>query len=218
MAGLKNIKKHLIWYLAGGLVAGFMLLTAFVLLDPLSKIDREFSEEIQEHRHLVLDRLMKIISAFGYMPASAILVGVTALVFLLLSYKREALFVLMTSLSGLIGTLVKLLVNRPRPAAPLVMVLEKTQQQSFPSAHVLFYVVFFGFLVLLMYLLNDLPKTLRIGIAGISLLLIFSIPVSRIYLGAHWFTDVLGGFLLGLLTLVVLAYAYLNAWKTKKLR
>jgi len=216
LPGLKNIKKHLIWYLAGGLFAGFMLLTFFVLLDPLSKIDRKFSEEIQEHHYRVLDQLMKGISAFGYMPASAILVGLTALLLLLFSYKREAFFVLLTALSGLISTFVKFLVNRSRPAAPLVRVLEKTQQQSFPSGHVQFYIVFFGFLVLLMYQLKDLPKTLRAGISGLSLLLIFSVPISRIYLGAHWFTDVLGGFILGLLILLVLAYAYLNVFvKTK---
>ncbi|MEO6980562.1 MAG: phosphatase PAP2 family protein [Mucilaginibacter sp.] len=212
---MKNLKKHLIGYLATGLTAGFILLTTFVLLDPLSKIDREFSEEIQEHHHLLVDQLMKCISAFGYMPASAILVGATALLFLLSGYKREALFVVLGSLSGLISTLVKLLVNRPRPAAPLVLVLEKTQQQSFPSGHVLFYVVFFGFLVLLMYQLKDLHKILRISIAVFSILLIFSVPLSRIYLGAHWFTDVLGGFLLGLLSLIALSYAYLNAWKIK---
>ncbi|MDP9077651.1 MAG: phosphatase PAP2 family protein [Bacteroidota bacterium] len=213
---MKNIKKNLIWYLAGGLIAVFMLLTAFVFLDPLSKIDREFSEEIQEHHYLVLDQLMRGISAFGYMPVSAILVGATALFFLLCRYKREALFVMLSALSGLISTLVKLLVNRPRPAASLVRVLEKTQQQSFPSGHVLFYVVFFGFLLLLMYQLTGLPRILRRAISILSLLLIFTIPISRIYLGAHWFTDVLGGFILGLLTLVLLAYAYLNAFvKTK---
>ncbi len=216
LTGLKNIKKNLIWYLAGGLIAVFMLLTAFVFLDPLSKIDREFSEEIQEHHYLVLDQLMRGISAFGYMPVSAILVGATALFFLLCRYKREALFVMLSALSGLISTLVKLLVNRPRPAASLVRVLEKTQQQSFPSGHVLFYVVFFGFLLLLMYQLTGLPRILRRAISILSLLLIFTIPISRIYLGAHWFTDVLGGFILGLLTLVLLAYAYLNAFvKTK---
>jgi len=215
LSGLKHIKKHLTWYLAGSLTAGFVLLTAFVVLDPLSKIDREFSEEIQEHHHLFVDQLMKWISAPGYMPASAILVGATALLFLLSGYKREALFVVLGSLSGLVSTLVKLLVNRPRPAAPLVRVLIKTQQQSFPSGHVLFYVVFFGFLVLLMYQLKGLHKILRISVAGFSLLLILLVPLSRIYLGAHWFTDVLGGYLLGMLCLIALANTYLHAWKTK---
>ncbi|MDP9078923.1 MAG: phosphatase PAP2 family protein [Bacteroidota bacterium] len=204
------MRKNIIWYFSGAIAAGFLLLTAFVLLDPLSLIDREFSEEVQEHHNQLLDHVMKLISWFGYMPGSAILIAATALLFLLFGYKKEALFVLLTALSGLVSTLVKLLVNRPRPVPTLVRVIEKTQQQSFPSGHVLFYTVFFGFLVLLMYRLAHLPKTLRILVAIISVFFLFTVPVSRIYLGAHWLTDVLAGFFLGLLSLASLSYFYLK--------
>lgn len=197
-------------YLATMLSAGFLLLTLFVVFDPLSRIDREFSEEIQEHHNLLLDRLMKAISWFGYSPGSTIIVAGTALLFLLFRYKKEALFIVLTSLSGLLSTLVKILINRPRPLAPLVRVIEKTEQQSYPSGHVIFYTTFFGFLTLLMYLLKQLPKGLRVSITVLSLFLVFSVPFSRIYLGAHWFSDVLGGFLLGMLLLIALGFCYLH--------
>jgi membrane-associated phospholipid phosphatase len=180
------------------------LLTAFVYFLPLSVIDREFSEEVEEHQNPFLDSVMKLISWFGYMPNSPIIVLATAFVFYLSKYKREALFVALTLVSGVISSLVKLLINRPRPLQSFVRIIEKTQQQSFPSGHVLFYVTFFGFLTLLMYQLKALPKLLRKTISVASLVLIFTVPFSRIYLGAQVYRCawrfVIGSFYLRLAT------------------
>jgi len=203
-------KKRVMLYVIGLIGIGFLLLTAFVFFFPSSVIDREFSEEVQEHHNQLLDTAMKAISWFGYMPAAPVTVLTVAALFLIFKYKREALFLVLTMLSGLISSIVKVLINRPRPAEPLVRIIVKTQQQSFPSGHVLFYVMFFGFLTLLMYRIIAIPKLIRIFVAAISLVLIFTIPFSRVYLGAHWFTDVTAGFLLGIVCLYVLSLIYLN--------
>jgi membrane-associated phospholipid phosphatase len=192
------------------IIAGFVLLTVFVLVDPLSKVDQEFSEEVQEHHNAFLDTTMQSISWAGYTPNSEIMVASVTVMFLLFRYKREALFICLTGTAGLISTLFKLLVNRPRPQSTLVHVLEKTKQQSFPSGHTLFYTVFFGFLALLMFWLKDLPKWFRRAVTAVCFLLIFTVPLSRIYLGAHWFTDVTAGFLLGLIVLYAINYFYLK--------
>ncbi|MDB4926865.1 phosphatase PAP2 family protein [Mucilaginibacter sp.] len=207
---LDKRKKHIIQYVLGFITLGFILLTVFVCFFPLSFIDREFSAEVQEHQYPFLDTSMKAISLFGYMPYAPIMVLSTALIFLIFKYRKEALFLALTLLSGLISSVIKLLINRPRPSEPLVRIIIKTQQQSFPSGHVLFYVMFFGFLTLLMYKLKTISKYFRIPVSIISLLLIFSIPFSRIYLGAHWFTDVTAGFLLGLICLYILSFLYLK--------
>lgn len=192
------------------IVIAFIALTIIVLLDPLPGIDREFSAEVQEHSNPMLNTIMRALSWAGYMPNSAYVVVGAIIIFLCCRYWREALFVLLSALSGLVSTVVKLLVNRPRPGAPLVHVLEKTQQQSFPSGHVIFYTAFFGFIIVVMYCRTEIPKILRLSVSGICLLLILLIPLSRIYMGAHWFTDVTAGSLLGMICLYVLGYFYLK--------
>jgi membrane-associated phospholipid phosphatase len=207
---MQQRRKRILTYTLITLVAGFILLSVFVSLFPESVIDREFSIEVQEHRNPMLDVAMKAVSWPGYVENALPIAFVTALLFFLFKYKKEALFIILSLASGLVSTLVKMAVNRPRPSHDLVQVIVKTQQKSFPSGHTLFYVVFFGFLVILMYTLKNLPVWLRLGVSILSLLLIFIIPFSRVYLGAHWFTDVLGGFILGLLCLALLAYFFLR--------
>jgi membrane-associated phospholipid phosphatase len=189
---------------------GFLALSVLVVLYPSMSIDTNISHEIQAHQNPLFDKVMYLISTPGYMPESFIIVPVTALTFFLFKYKKAALFVLLTGTTGLLSTIVKALVNRPRPSKDLVRIVFETTQQSFPSGHMMFYVVFFGFLILLMFQLENIPKSIRYIVGVISAFFIFTIPFSRIYLGAHWFTDVLGGFLLGLLFLYLLSWLYLR--------
>jgi len=208
--------KQVMLYVLGSIGTGFIVLTVLVLIFPHPFIDREFSQEIQEHQNPFLDSSMKLVSWFGYSPGSIIIVLLAAFIFFMLRCKKEALFILLTSASGLISSLVKVLVNRPRPAESMVHIAQKVSNQSFPSGHMMFYIIFFGFLTVLMFELKAIPKTIRIAVITFSMLLIFAIPFSRIYLGAHWFTDVLGGFLLGILCLYFLCFFYFRTNFTNK--
>ncbi|RQO70704.1 hypothetical protein DBR43_22165 [Pedobacter sp. KBW06] len=204
-----NKQRNLILtYLLISALLGFILLTIFISYMPLSDLDKNFSTFIQSYQSPSLDPWMKFISFIGVMPYSVIMVLLTALLFFVFKLKREALFTLSTLFAGVASTIVKILVDRPRPAAPLVHVLEKTVQQSFPSGHVNFYVVFFGFLIVVMSHVKTIPFILRVIVIIVCNLLIILIPISRVYQGAHWFTDVLGGSLLGGLILFVNSYFY----------
>ncbi len=203
-------RKKVLTYVLAFISTGFLLLTAFVLYFPESVIDREFSVDVQSYQHPLFDKLMKLVSYPGYMPEAPIMVITCAGIFYLEKFKKEALFVVLTMLSGLVSTIVKYMVDRPRPSSDIVKIALQTHQQSFPSGHVMFYVIFFGFVALLMYSLKTINRALRITIGVLCMVMIFAIPVSRIYLGAHWFTDVLGGFMLGILCLYVVGYFYLR--------
>ncbi|TXF88867.1 phosphatase PAP2 family protein [Neolewinella aurantiaca] len=200
--------KRLLLHFSLFLLAGFLLLTLLVYLLPPSFIDVELSEELQEDRNPLLDGLMQGISWFGNGIVPGILTVGTALVFLLFRARREALFTLLTALAGAVIYVLKVAINRPRPTEDLVTIIEHAQYQSFPSGHVTFYVAFFGFLTFLMYRLAWVRSWIRWSVGLVCLALIFSVPFSRVYLGAHWFTDVLAGFFVGLLCLIGLAKWY----------
>ncbi|HEY0895679.1 MAG TPA: phosphatase PAP2 family protein [Sphingobacteriaceae bacterium] len=202
---IRKISVYLIFILLGS----FLLLTALVYVFPVNPHDVAVSEEVQELSHSFLDRMMTLISYPGYFPRSVIMIAGTALILLVGRNYREALFVSLTSVSGVISTGIKLLISRPRPTADLVSIVEQAEGMSFPSGHVTLYVMFFGFVSFLM-VVKRFHKVVRATVLFLSLFMIFSVPLSRLYLGAHWFSDVLGGFLIGMIFLIILIMLYLG--------
>jgi membrane-associated phospholipid phosphatase len=108
---------------------------------------------------------------------------------------------------------VKDLVRRPCPTPNLVNVFAKLPRYSFPSGHVMFYLGFFGFIWFLAFTLlkPSLKRSLLLVILGILTVLI---GVSRVTLGEHWTSDVLGSYLLGSLTLA--AIIQFSLWGKKR--
>lgn len=190
------------------LIIAFTTLSIFIANHPILKFDIDISLLIQKYHSNFLDKVMLAISIFGEIPFSLISVLIVAAIFYFKSYKREALYIALVLFSGLIILGIKNVINRPRPTGFNVRLVEVFRFQSYPSGHVLSYVLFFGFLIILMNTLKGIPKATRLILTYISIFLIVTISISRIYLGAHWFTDTLGGFLLGLICLFPLCYFY----------
>ena len=144
----------------------------------------------------------------GFWLQSGIITVLIILLILGLSLHWEALVALMAAiLSTGLNLLIKELIQRPRPAATLVHVLAALSDPSFPSGHVMFYTGFFGFLVFLAFTLlkPSLTRSLLLIFFGLPVLLV---GVSRIYVGEHWASDVLGAYLLGTLTLAAIIQLY----------
>ena len=119
-----------------------------------------------------------------------------------------ALFISLSASTGmLVGEAIKPLSARPRPTADLVRVQETPDSYGFPSSTAFFAVVFLG---MVGYLVWRAPPRRPAAIAtfGILLVLLSSSGLSRVYVGAHWATDVLGGWLLGGAWLILLVAAH----------
>jgi membrane-associated phospholipid phosphatase len=123
--------------------------------------------------------------------------------------KRLALIFMAAAASaaGIASWLLKLLVSRPRPDAELVQLLAGTHGLSFPSGHVTMATVIGGFIFYLAPRLVKAPAA-RWFLQVLLVLIILSIGASRIYLGTHWFSDVVGGLFLGGLLLYPLIVLY----------
>jgi membrane-associated phospholipid phosphatase len=128
---------------------------------------------------------------------------------LLLCRARRAAVVLAAVVAAgfAIKASIKLGIGRPRPTAEVVNVISHPSDYSFPSGHTVYYVVFLGFLWFLTFALVR-PRLLRWLLLTVLGALVLLVGLSRVYLGAHWASDVVGGYLLGgaLLTTAVSGY------------
>lgn len=189
----------------------FILLTLFVVYFSPHHWDLSVSQEVQEDQNFILDIVMKAFSWLGTVYVASIMVVLFAAVFLIFRYIKEALFIISTLLSGAVSYILKLIIDRPRPTIDFVRIVEDTSYQSFPSGHVLFYTTFFGTLIIIAVFSKVLQWSSKILIALSCITMIFLGATSRIYLGAHWFTDVLGGVIIGILLVALTGSVYLRS-------
>lgn len=194
-------------------IIGFALLAFFVGQYPINNFDLTISRWVQQFHQPVLDQVMIAISTFGNVVVAFCCMAVTAILFFIFKFKREAWFTIAISFTGLFTFVLKRLFNRPRPTDEYVTIIESYRNNSFPSGHTLSYVVFFGFMILLMRKLTTIPTYIRNSVSIFSYFMFIVGPLSRIYLGAHWFTDIVGGFLVGGLYLLHLNYYYKKGLK-----
>jgi undecaprenyl-diphosphatase len=103
--------------------------------------------------------------------------------------------------------LLKFLFNRPRPLIPL---LKEAQGLSFPSGHAMMSFSFYGLLIYLVWRNIENPWV-RGVLVTLLFLLIFTIGLSRIYLRVHYASDVMAGFAVGIIWLV------LSLWVTHRI-
>jgi undecaprenyl-diphosphatase len=173
--------------------AGFAAVAQDVLAkDTLVLVDRSVFHFFQGLRNTWTDTVFVAVTELGDSLVNISLVVAILLVFLALRLQRTALFWLLTAVGGSLGMQsLKWFFHLPRPTS----LYEGLSSFSFPSGHTTMSVVLYGFLAIV------LAKNL----AGIRQWLLFStvlviaifIGFSRLYLGAHWFSDVLGGSLIG---------------------
>jgi membrane-associated phospholipid phosphatase len=119
-----------------------------------------------------------------------------------------ALSVLVAAVSGLLlGDALKLLVARPRPSDELVLVSEPSGGYGFPSTTALLSVVLLGTVCYLVWR-ERTRRPLLAALLCVSLLSVLASGISRVRVGEHWATNVLGGWLFGSAWLLILIFIH----------
>lgn len=196
----------------GLLLVAFAGLTAALRTSALQRADRAATRRLQAVTNGPILTAVRIVSKAGERPAPVLLTTGSAVGLWLFGLRIEAGCTLLTMTQAPLNTLLKLLVRRPRPQAPLARLLfPRVIGSSFPSGHTMFYTVFFGFLTSLAFsLMRPSPeRTAAIGGMGT---LIAAIGPARVMLGAHWASDVTGAYLAGGAWLALL-HALYRSWK-----
>ncbi|MBI2601047.1 phosphatase PAP2 family protein [Candidatus Daviesbacteria bacterium] len=191
------------------LITGFFILTIFAKIHPYFYFDLYITINIQKINFPLWGELMYLITLVGNLPWVIVIVSTILMISIILKKIKDSLMILISTTGAIaISHFFKFLINRPRPDNHLINQFDKfAYSDSFPSGHVLFYIGFFGFLFFLTF--ANLKKTwLRQFLLVILGLMIILIGFSRIYRGAHWFSDVLGAYLIGLVWLLVMIYIY----------
>ncbi|MDA3903313.1 MAG: VTT domain-containing protein [Desulfuromusa sp.] len=189
-------------------VAGWVFLGVLedvLTMDPLVRADQSIYQFLQSLRTTWVDQLMVAVTEMGDAVMNIFTAATILLILLFKRNFRAAIYWLLAVSGGaLLVELFKWLLHRPRP----IDIYQGISSWGFPSGHTTMSVVLFGFLAIL--LVRSFPPRwswIPFAVAiGTSLLIAFS----RLYLGVHWLSDVLGGFSLGWAWATLLGIFYLR--------
>lgn len=180
-----------------------------VITPPWQSLDDSWRRTMESSREGALTGFAKVVDFLGGPIGSIAILLLLIGVFLYRKRPRAAVFIAAgTVATSVVAQVVKKIVDRPRPLDPLVRV----DHGSFPSGHTVFVV---STAIMLIALLS-VPgrRQLAVIIAALATAVMIW---DRTYLGAHWFSDTIGGLFLGGGTTLVLWWLMTPYLSTEKL-
>lgn len=191
---LKNNKK---WYILVICLIVFLFILLNVLNQKITAFDTNIYNAINIVKNDIATNLFKVITEFG----SAKILIIIALASLVIVKNKKIGIAICANLAsiGVLNQILKNIIQRPRPIG---FRLVEESGYSFPSGHSMASMAFYGLIIYFIYK-NIKNKTVRNSICIALSALIFLIGISRIYLGVHYASDVLAGFLISIAYLIV---------------
>ena len=190
---MKNKK----YYIPFTLLVLFIINSILVINNKYVSIDDSVYNFIIKFSSEMTTKFMKIFTFLGSTP---FIIGLCILVLVILPYQKQKEYAYKCAgilvISTLINNIVKVIVRRPRPE--YITVVENTF--SYPSGHTMASVTLYGFLIYFI-LKSKISRTYKIVFSIILSIIPVLVGISRIYLGAHYFSDVFGGALLSVMLL-----------------
>ena len=168
----------------------------------INGLDESVLGFIEQMRTPFLTVFFKFVTYLGEWAVVLPIALIVSTILILKRRRKQDAILAFISLGGLsVAFLLKNIVHRARPLGGL---LNETSF-SFPSAHAVISVVFYGFIIYLLLpkIKNRKIKALKIFIAS---LLVMLVGFSRLYLGVHYLSDVLAGYVIGAIWLLIGVY------------
>ncbi len=180
----------------------FIIITILVLTQLTTSFDKAIYQFIISFRTSYLDTYFKFITKLGNLKTVALILIIS---FLLL--KKKSFFTIFsnTTFSVIINTIIKNIIRRKRPT---ILRLIKQGGFSYPSGHAMICISLYG-TILYLIITKVKNKFIKICSTILILIIIISIGISRIYLGVHYTTDIIAGYILAISLQLVVTY-YIN--------
>lgn len=201
------MNKKIKYTILGLLLISFSLLLFSILTGRIVSFDNAVYSLVTFNMNNTVTSFYKVITFFG---STAFIVALV-IFFLIILFKTKKGWVIAVCLivSTIINNVIKVIVKRERPL-DLMLVEESTY--SFPSGHTMASVSMYGLLIYLVWQ-TKWHKNIKILLTSFLSILIIAIGLSRIYLGAHYASDVIGSFIVSSIWLIIL----IDFIKNKKL-
>ncbi|MBI4128181.1 MAG: phosphatase PAP2 family protein [Parcubacteria group bacterium] len=193
-------RASVVWRVGIGAALFLLLITFAVVVAPENSFDHTLTSWLGTIRTPAIIGIAGSLSMlFDGVVALVIAIAISIAV-LFVWGRRAALFLFVTLAGGYLAVgLTKILVDRPRPPLPVFLFTEHIGTASFPSGHAALSLLLFGALWWLIRTRLTKTSARLVLIAVTILVLLFGL--ARLVLGVHWASDVVGGYLVGLVVL-----------------
>lgn len=183
----------------------FIFILWKVLGNDIDSFDKSVYKFISNFMHEPITNIVKILTNLG----GAIFIIVTTIIIVMVCKDKKYGIYIVTNLAivTIINQIIKFMIHRPRPDILLRLIEE--HGYSFPSGHSMVSMAFYGLLVYFAYIKIE-NKYLKWITCSFLCFIVIAIGISRIYLGVHYASDVIAGFLLGIVYLYVFIRTVVN--------
>jgi undecaprenyl-diphosphatase len=191
-------------------VAGFGAIGWLVSQPGIPPIDTAVTNALHGLASPTLDAVMAAVTDLGSTVWLAAVVGVAAILLAVIRRPVEAAFLVVALVGSLaLNDMLKSAFGRPRPGFDWAAL---PPEASFPSGHSMNSFVVYVAIAMVIWRLRG--RRAGISTLALAIVLFVSVGISRIYLGAHWLTDVIGGYLAGASWLLFLVAVFTVAsWR-----